>query len=123
MDPDDLALIPPLLHETLLTITSPAFSEFALRLEGLPVNHQFLYDLSIGTVWGDDWWTIDRDLNNMVTATGRDIKFVVQVGTFGGVWGIELQRFVGSIFPLMNARGLVRVPRPSLSREGERFIW
>ena len=91
VDPDDLALIPPLLHETLLTIASPAFSEFVLKLEGLPVNHRFFYQLSVGAVWGDDWWIIDRDLNNMVTAAGRDIKFVVQVGVFGGVWGSELR--------------------------------
>ena len=123
MDPEDLALVPPLLHKTLSTIRSPAFSEFTLKLEGVPVNHQFFYNLSIGTVWGDDWWIIDGDLNDMVTVAGRDIVFVVQVGEFGGVWDIELQRFVGDVFPLMNARGLVRAPRPSLNREGERFIW
>lgn len=122
VDPDDLDLIPPLLHETLLTIKSSAFSEFILKLEGLPVNHRF-YELSVGTVWGDDWWIIDRDLNKMVATTGRDIKFVVQVGGFGGVWGTELQGFLGDVFPLMNARGLVRAPRPSSNREGERIIW
>ena len=123
VDPEYLVLVPHLLHKTLLKIRSPAFSEFTLKLEGVPVSHRFLYDLSIGTVWGDDWWIIDRDLNDMVAAAGRDIKFVVQVGAFGGVWDIELQRFVGDMFPLMNVRGLVRAPRPSLNREGERFIW
>ena len=123
VDPEDLALVPPLLHKTLSTIRSPAFSELTLKLEGVPVSHQFFYDLSIGTVWGDSWWIIDGDLNDMVTVAGRDIEFVVQVGEFGGVWDIELQRFVGDVFPLMNARGLVRAPRPSLNREGERFIW
>ena len=121
VDPDDLDLIPPLLHETLLTIRSPAFSEFVLRIEGLPANHKFLYELSVGTVWGDDWWIIDRDLNDMVTAAGRDIKFVVRVGTFA-IWGIELQGFVGGVFPLMNARGLVKAPLPSSIREGVRYV-
>ena len=64
---------------------------------------------------------IDRDLNEMVTAAGKDIKFVVQVGTFA-IWSIELRGFVGYVFPLMNARGLVKAPLPSSIREGERFV-
>ena len=122
VDPDDLTLVAPILHETLLTISSPTFSEFTLKLEGLPTDHRFLYELSINAVWGDDWWVIDRDLNDMVRKTGREIKFVVQVGINGGVWGFELEEFVGDMFPLMNARGLVRVPLLSAVREGERFI-
>ena len=123
VDPDELNLIPPFLHETLSTISSPVFSELALRLEGSLIPYCFLHSLSIKVVWGDEWGMIDKYLNDMVHATGRDIKFVVQVGKNGGVRGRELRGFVGSMFPLMNARGLVRVLAPSSLREGERFIW
>ena len=126
VDPDDLAFVPPLLHETLSTISSPVFSEFTLKLQSLPKGHHFFYPLNISGVWGDDWWMIDRDLDDMVNATGRNIKIVVHVATNGGVWSTGLQRFVGCMFPSMNARGLVKVFPPSSNpyqEEGERFVW
>ena len=124
VDPDDLTLVPLLLHEILLTISSPAFSEFTLKLEGLPKAHRFFYNLTIDVVWGEDWWLIDQDLDDMVNATGRDIKFVVHVGTNGGVWSPGLREYVGYMFPSMNARGLVRASHPSSTDlEGERFLW
>jgi len=125
VDPDDLPFVPPLLHETLLRISSPVFSEFTLKLQSLPADLHFFYQLDFNVVWGDYWWIIDRVLDDMVNATGRNIKFAVQVATNGGVWSTGLQRFVGYMFPLMNARGLVRVFSPSSNpyQESERFVW
>lgn len=124
VDPEDLTLVPSLLHETLSTILSPAFSWFTLKLEGYPVAYHFFPDLSIRAVWGDGWQIIDKDLDDMVYATGRDIRFVVEVGTNGGVWSYRLQGFVEDMFPLMSARGLVSVLGPG-DREpgGVQYIW
>ena len=125
MDPDDLSLIPSLLHETLPTISSPAFSEFVLKLEGYPVGARFFHLLSSKTVWGGGWRVIDRDLNDMVHAIRRGVRLVIRVGAGGGVWTPELRGFVGRVFPLMNARGLVKVEvvKPTFQLvEGERFI-
>ena len=126
VDPDDLAFVPPLLHETLSTISSPVFSEFTLKLQSLPKDHRFFYPLNISGAWGDNWWMIDRDLDDMVKATGRNIKFVVHVAANSGIWSVGLQRFVGYMFPSMNARGLVRVVSPSSNpcqEEGGRLVW
>ena len=109
VDPDDLTLIPPLLHETLPTILSPAFLEFVLKLESCPAEGRFFHLLSSKAVWGDEWGVIDSDLNEMVHAIGRDVRLVVRVGTGGGVWFPEFRMFVRDTFPLMSARGLVRV--------------
>lgn len=124
VDPEYLTLIPPLVHKTLETISSPAFSEFTLKLEGYPVENRFFHLLTSGVVWGNGWGTIDRILNDMVRTVGRDIRFVVRVGANGGVWSPELGRFVGDMFPLMNARGLVRVMNwVTVGSEGDEFIW
>ena len=124
VDPDDLSLVPSLLHETLPTISSPAFSEFTLKLEGCPAGARFFHLLSSKVVWGDGWGTIDRDLDDMVHAIGREVRLVIRVGAGGGVWSPELRGFVGGMFPLMNARGLVRVVvvEPTFQAEGERFV-
>ncbi|KAF9650490.1 hypothetical protein BDM02DRAFT_3111993 [Thelephora ganbajun] len=124
VDPDDLTLIPPLLHDTLSTVSSPVFSEFILKLEGYPTENRFFHLLSSRVVWGDEWGIIDRDLSDMVRRIGRDIRLAVWVTHNGGVWSRELGEFVGGMFPLMNARGLVRVLKPGIEfDEGERFIW
>jgi len=52
---------------------------------------------------------IDRDLNDMIHAIGRHIGLIIRVGASSGVWFPELRVFVGRVFPLMNARGLVKV--------------
>ena len=109
MDPDDLTLVPPLLHETLSTILSPAFCEFTLKLESDLTEGRFFHLLSSKAVWGDGWGVIDRDLDEMVRAIGRDVRLVVRVGTTGGVWSPEFRGFVGDTFPLMKARGSVKV--------------
>jgi len=111
--PEDLTHVPFLLHKILSTISSPAFSEFTLKLEGYPAAHHSLPELSIRALWGDEWCIIDQGLDDMVHTTGRDIEFVIEVGMFGGVWSHRLQGFVEDMFPLMSARGLVRAPRPA----------
>ena len=123
VDPDDLMLVPPLLHETLSTISSPVFSEFTLKLEDYLVEDHFFYLLSREALWGDEWGIVDRDLNDMVQVAGKDIRFVVQVGAHGGVWLRELRGFMGVMFPLMSARGLVGVVKSTFQAEDERFIW
>ena len=114
--PNDLNLVPSPLRETLSTISSPAFSEFVLRLEGCPMEIGFFRFFSAERTWGDEWGVVDRDLNDMVQANGKDIRLVVQVGAVGGVWTPKLGELVGGVFPLMNARGVVSVevakPKP-----------
>ena len=107
--PDDLTLALPSLRKTLLTISSPAFSEFTLKLEGIPMGIRFFQLLPGEVVWRDEWGMIDRDLNDMAQVVGREIRLVVQIEAAGGVWSPTLGGRVGDVFPLMNARGLVSV--------------
>ena len=109
MDRDNLALIPPLLHQTLSTISSTVFSKLVLKLQSLPGGYYSFHELAVEAIWGDDWGMVDRDLDDMVKATGNGIKFVVQVLANGEVPGVEFRRFVGHLFPLMHARRLVSV--------------
>lgn len=121
-DPDDLPFIPYRLRQTLSTITSPVFSEFTLKLEGLIILHRTFRLLANRTVWEGGWDFIDSALNDMVDEIGGDIRLVVQVAANGGVWSPELEGIMGEVFPLMGERGLVRVVAPGFD-EGERFIW
>jgi len=107
--PDDLTLALPPLRKTLSTISSPTFSEFTLKLEGIPVGIRFFQLLPSDVVWRDGWGTIDRNLNDMVRAAGRDIWLVFQVEAGRGVWSPRLGGLYGTALPLMNARGLVSV--------------
>ena len=124
VDLEDLTRIPSLLHKTLSTISSPAFSEFTLKLESSPTESRFFHLLSSKAVWGVGWGVIDRDLNKIARAIGRDIRLVVRVGMDGGVWSPEFRQFVRGMFPLMGARGLVEVEvvKPTFKVEGGQFI-
>ena len=121
-DPDDLPFIPYRLRQTLSTIASPVFSEFRLKLEGLIILHRIFRLLADKTMWEGRWDFIDSVLNDMVDEIGRDVRLVVHVATNGGVWSPELEGVMREVFPLMAARGLVRVLGPGVD-EGERFIW
>jgi len=107
--PDDIDLVLSPLRNTLSTISSPAFSEFALNLESYPIGVYYFRLLSGERVWGEEWGLVDRDLNEMVYVMGRDIRLVVLLGAGGGDWSSKLGELVGSVFPLMNLRGLVSV--------------
>ena len=123
--PDDLNFVFPPLRETLSTISSPVFSEFILMLEGCPMELRFFQLLSGERAWGDGWGMVDKQLDGMVRVVGRDIRLIVQVGTGGGAWTPKLGKLVGEVFPLMNARGLVRVEvvTPKPRARGDKFIW
>jgi len=124
--PDDLDHVLSPLLETLSTISSPAFSEFVLKLEGCLMENRFLQLISGEATWGREWEPIDRHLDGVVRVTGRDIRLVLQVGAGGGVWTSRLGELVGDVFPLMYARGLmsVEVAKPIVRTGGERFtIW
>jgi len=123
--PDDLNRILIPLRETLSTISSPAFSEFILKLEGCPMENRFLQLVSGEVAWGSKWELIDRVLNDMMCRIGRDVRLIIQVGAGGGVWTPRLGELVGGVFPLMNARGLtsVEIARPMIRARGDQFIW
>ena len=107
--PDDLNYVLVPLCETLSTIPSPTFSEFALKLEGCSIEIHFFRLVSGDMAWGREWDLIDRQLDDMVRVAGRDIRLVLQVGAGGGVWTPRLVELVGGVFPLMHARGLMSV--------------
>jgi len=65
---------------------------------------------------------VDKYLDDMVHATGRGVRFAVELGTDGGIWSYWVRGFMGGMLPLMSARGLVRV-LPLANREGLRYIW
>ena len=102
--PDDLILALPTLRKTLSTISSPAFSEVTLKLEGCPMGIHFFQLLPHEGMWRDEWGLIDRDLDDMAHEIGRDIRLVVQVEAGGGVWSPTLGGLVGEVFPLMSER-------------------
>ena len=104
----DLALALSALRKTLSTISSPVFSEFTLKLDGIPVAIHFFQILLDNEMWRDECGLIDRHLNEMVHVVGRDIRLVVQVEG-SGVWSPTLGGLAGDTFPVMNARGLVSV--------------
>lgn len=123
-DPDDLPFIPYLLQRPLSTIASPVFSEFTLKLEGLPVPNRTPRMIANRAVWGDWWGTIDGLMDDMALETGRDIRIVVLVAMPDSVWSPDVVGFVEDIFPLVNTRGLLKVVSPEQVDDGsERFIW
>ena len=123
--PDDLNHVLSSLRETLSTISSPAFSEFVLKLKGCPMKNLFFQLVSGEEAWGREWDLVDRDLDDMVRVTGRDIRLVLEVGAGGGVWTPRLWELMGDVFPLMNTRGLmsVEVAKPIVRARRDRFIW
>lgn len=131
--PKDLTHALSAVRETLSTISSPVFSELTFKLEGFPMETHFFLLLCGDIVWEEGWGMVDRDLDDMVHSTGRDIRLVVQLGEIPGTGGrsstlreieggITLRGFGGHMFPLMNARGLVeeRTGGPMLPNSGER---
>ena len=112
----DLNLVLSPLRKTLSTISSPVFSEFILKIECCPSGIRFLDLLSGEVTQGDEWKTIDSDLNDMSRTNGRDIRLAIRVGVGDEIWSPALRALVGDVFPLMNARGLVDVEVVKLVR-------
>ena len=113
-------LVPALspLLETLSTISSPTFWSLSLRCEGYHMEFPFRQFLSGEVAWRDEWGMIDRKLNDMVRVIGRKIWLVFQIKVYdndGEVWPPALRQIeddlspLGGLFPLMNARGLVKL--------------
>jgi len=122
---EDLSLVLSPLRKTLSTISSPGFSKFILKLGYCPKAVCFLQLLSGEVAWGDEWGMIDRDLNDMARAIGRDIRLVIRVGVGDEVWSPTLRALIGDVFPLMKARGLVdvEVVKSVHTESGESGSW
>ena len=76
MDLEELDVLPPFLHKTLTSISSPHFSEFSLRLfEGFDRKGGFGRRK---TSWGAGWGVVDEDL--CALAARRDgFRFMIEI--------------------------------------------
>ena len=93
----ELDILPPFLHGTLTSISSPHFSEFSLRLcqefnpTGGPGNRK--------TLWGIGWEVVDEDLYELA-ARRDDFRCAVQIVT-----GESTVAAVEALFPRMKSKG------------------
>ena len=104
----ELDILPPFLHKALVSISSPHFSEFSLRL--FPGLHDFDSDEGTGgwrtqdsrrevETLGAGWEAVDEDL--YVLAAGRDdFRFTIEFVT-----GQLTVATVEECFPRMKSRG------------------
>ena len=114
----ELDILPPFLHKTLASVSSPDFSEFSLRLfPGSDRSDSYGASGGWGTrndrwkakTWGDGWEVVDEDL--YAHAVGRD-DFRFTIGFEAGQ-SAGSETAVEAHFPRMKSKGsLVIVQRP-----------
>jgi len=95
----ELDILPPFLHRTLTSISSPYFSEFSLRLCQGALQFAHGGASSRRTSWGEGWEVIDEDLYAHA-AGGDDLRLVVQI-----VAGESTEAAVEELFPRMKSKG------------------
>jgi len=97
MDLGELDVFPPFIHRALTSISSPHFSEFALRLfQGFDNNGNFG---GRRTSWGTGWGVVDEDL--YAHAARRDgFRFVIEIVPWESTMAT-----VEALFPRMKAMG------------------
>ena len=98
----ELDILPPFLHKTLTSISSPHFSEFSLRLLGglvkFNLDRSRRHKYRIRT-WGAGWDVIDEDL--YAHAAGRDdFRFTIEF-----VAGRSTEAAIEARFPRMKSNG------------------
>ena len=105
MDFAELEILIPFLHEALMSISSPHFSEFSLRLfEG--ILERCIRGEGAGdrkTSWGTGWEMIGEDLY-AYAARRDDFRFVVNV-----MAGESTEAAVEALFPRMKSKSSLLV--------------
>ena len=106
----ELGILPPFLHRTLTSITSPHFSEFSLLLFQRSYGYNYKEgDSRRGISWGTGWEVVDEDLYAHA-ARRDDFQVVIQIVT-----GKSTVAAVEALFPRMKSKGsLVITQKPTL---------
>jgi len=107
----ELGILPPFLHRTLTSITSPHFSEFSLLLFQSRYGYSHKEgDPRRGMSWRTGWEAVDEDLYALATRRD-DFRVVIQIVT-----GKLAVATVETLFPRMKSKGSLVITQQTASR-------
>ena len=103
VDFPELDILPPFLHKTLTSISSPHFSEFSLQLRQGLLEFNPNGDDRGRRIWGTGWELVDEDL---YACAARTDNFQVMVEFVNGQ---STEVVIEAHFPRMKSRGSLKI--------------